>query len=798
MEVNKRTNRRSVGIAAFCLMVALLGCGGGEARKAHHVERGEQFMAERNYPKALLEFRNALQIDPKDARVREMTGLAAEKSGDFNEAIKLYRGALAADDSLVVARAHLARFTALAGEPDDAMQLLGPGFEQHPQSADLLSARAIVRAEQGDADAARNDAQAAVALDPTNADALGTLASLLWREGQRDASIATLNKAVSTIPDALELRLLLAQLLLVTGRTADAELQLGEIARRDPGKYENDARLIQVYLVQGKADEAIEAARAAVKTYPDSNDAKLALVQLLAMHRSWGQAEEALSGFRAESARDLDLMIDIGRFYEANGRHAEAEDAFAKVLESDATKAQALAARSQLARLKLRSGETDLASRLVDEILEESPTDAVALVTRAELALLRDDTSGAIVSLRAALGNDPDSVPLAAALARAHLQAGQAELAEQVLRGVVQLDPRTVEGRLALARFLVDRGRVDDARSVVEQLVLEQPGNLAALAVLAQLQFAGRDPAAALRSAATIQALQPASASGYLLAGQIQEAERKVEAAREAYELAAEMDPTSLEPLIALARLNVQHGEAQRTLPLLDQRIEAMPSNALLHVLRGEVLLAMREPARAAESFGRAVEKQRTLVSAYRGLARAQFQGGDADAAVATLRQGLDATGGASRIALELGALLAGRGRTADAIAVYEDALVRNPADNPAANDLAMLLVRNEPDAKALKRAGDLVERFADSTNPAFLDTRGWVLYKQGRFEEAVAVLEKAVAGAPSARELRYHLGMAQLKAGRTEDARESLEAAVSEGPAYDGIETARETLGRL
>jgi tetratricopeptide (TPR) repeat protein len=516
------------------------------------------------------------------------------------------------------------------------------------------------------------------------------------------------------------------------------------------------------------------------------------------VHRSWAEAEEALAGFRRESGKDRDLTLDIGRFYEANGRYAEAEKAFTSVLDEDSTKAQALTARSRLALLKLRSGKTQEAADLVSEILEEAPTDAIGLLTRAELALQRDDTSAAIVDLRTALGNEPDSVPVAAALARAHLLAGQPELAEQVLRGVVELKPQDVQARLTLAQFLVDRGRARDAAPVIEQLVLQQPGNVPALAALAQLQLAGRDPGAALRSASMIQALQPTAASGYLLAGQIQESQQQAEAARKTYELAAKMDPNSLEPLIALARLNVRNGQPESTLPLLEQRIELTPSNAMLYVLRGEVLLAMRQPQRAAESFAAAVDKQPTLLAAYRGLARSQMQAQRWDDAVTTLRQGMKATGEAPVLALELAAVLAQRGRTSDAIAVYERMLARDPAMDPAANDLALLLASQHNDPQSLKRAGDLVARFASASNPAFLDTRGWVLYQQGKYAEAVAALEKAVAAAPAVREIRYHLGMAQLKAGKPDEAKRNLEAAVGEGPAYDGIEVARTTLATL
>jgi Flp pilus assembly protein TadD len=108
------------------------------------------------------------------------------------------------------------------------------------------------------------------------------------------------------------------------------------------------------------------------------------------------------------------------------------------------------------------------------------------------------------------------------------------------------------------------------------------------------------------------------------------------------------------------------------------------------------------------------------------------------------------------------------------------------------------LLATYRTDAHNLERALRLAERFATSEHPALLDTYGWVLFKAGRPAEALPVLERAVAKAPRSGELRYHLGMVQLQAGKKDEARSSLESAVASGADFRGIEEARATLGTL
>ena len=66
-----------VGAVALVLGIAS-GCGGAQTRKAAHMEKGRAYLAAQNYPKARIEFQNALQIDPKDAKARYEVGFIDE------------------------------------------------------------------------------------------------------------------------------------------------------------------------------------------------------------------------------------------------------------------------------------------------------------------------------------------------------------------------------------------------------------------------------------------------------------------------------------------------------------------------------------------------------------------------------------------------------------------------------------------------------------------------------------------------------------------------------------------------
>jgi len=781
-----------------CVFMATSACGGGgEARKAEHIAKGEKFMAERNYAKARIEFRNALQIDPNDAQVRALVGLSNERLNEYKDAVNAYRLALSADETLEMPRSRLALLYASAGLSDEAMELVTAGLQIHPRSSGLLTAKAVAVAAK-DPGAARLDAEEALRLDPTNADAAGVLASLLWRQGERSEAIALLEKSVSASPDALELRKSLARLLLSEGRATEAEKHLAEVIRLDPGQVDHRFAVGQVYLAQGKVDQALETLRAAVAAHPERVDAKLALAQLLVEHRSFEEGERQMLEYGQQAPKDLELQLAIGRFYEANRRFESAIKTYAVVVKSADDRPQGVTARTRLASMSIRDGKLDDASGFLEEALKMSPRDTEALSLRGDLALRRGNPSAAIIDLRAAQGMQPDSVQIGTALARAYVQSGSKDLAEQTLRGLVQANPGDLEARLALSQFLLESDKSAQAQTILEQLVSEQPYNIAALDGLGRMQLASGDTAAALLTADSLQSLQPKSWLGFRLEGLALEREGKIKEAREAFERAAALEPQSTEPLLALVRLDLLERNPDKGLQRLEQAKAGQPGNPVIEMARGDVLAIMGRWSDAIASFRSVIADDPSSVQAYRGLSNAYMGSGDSEKAIAVLKDGLPATREAPALLLAMAMAYGRMDRDSDAVATYERVLEKQPMNEIAANNLAMILVDRLGDSRSLERAEELAQRFASSRNAGFLDTYGWVMSSRGHHTKAVDALSEALALQPGAVVIRYHLGMAQVRAGQVEDGRKHIEAALAAQPDFPGAERARETLKDL
>ena len=78
------------------------------------------------------------------------------------------------------------------------------------------------------------------------------------------------------------------------------------------------------------------------------------------------------------------------------------------------------------------------------------------------------------------------------------------------------------------------------------------------------------------------------------------------------------------------------------------------------------------------------------------------------------------------------------------------------------------------------------------------LDTLGWVQYRAGRYEQALANLEEARRLLPTNPEVGFHAGMAQAKVGDREKAKTLLREALSSAPESDWAPEAKRAIERL
>ena len=123
------------------------------------------------------------------------------------------------------------------------------------------------------------------------------------------------------------------------------------------------------------------------------------------------------------------------------------------------------------------------------------------------------------------------------------------------------------------------------------------------------------------------------------------------------------------------------------------------------------------------------------------------------------------------------------QGRYDDEVRLYRAALEHDPPDPLFLNNMAWTLSEDLPrpdPAEALRRIDEALRRAGRL--PQLLDTRGVILTRLNRLDEAIRDLEEAAGDAPPGAVVSFHLARAYHQAGRTAEARAAGDRARAAG----------------
>lgn len=117
-----------------------------------------------------------------------------------------------------------------------------------------------------------------------------------------------------------------------------------------------------------------------------------------------------------------------------------------------------------------------------------------------------------------------------------------------------------------------------------------------------------------------------------------------------------------------------------------------------------------------------------------------------------------------------------------EAPALYEKGYQADPSNHGLLNDYAYSLAENERD---LDKALELVNKaitLKSNVGP-YIDTLGWIYFKQGDYQKALEALKYAAAVTLDNAEIRYHLAEVYVKLNRLDDAKVELDKALALQP---------------
>lgn len=768
---------RAVLLALLALCAALaVGCSNPEETKAEHVRRGEQFLKERRWQEATLEFRNAVQIDPDLAAAHWGLAQAYEQLGRATEAIEELQRAVKLDPNNTAARLKLANAFLLAHSRyknaeyvAHAERLAAEIVERHPQDPDghILTANVIFF--KGGPDAAKQaeaKLQYAIGLNPQRVEShLGLAKFYLLSNRQPDAE-AAFRRAVSVNERSSLAHVEFGKYLVQTGRSAQAEAEFRRAVEVDPENRDVQWVLASYYLVNQRMPEAEQA------------------------YKRWAELDWDKPEGRAR----------LADFYATVGRHDEAAALYQEIVQQSPDYTRG---RYRLGEISLQRGDTAGASAQIEELLKRNARDADALFLRARLRGAAGKQKEAIGDLKAVLEQEPRSRLGLYFMADALYRDGQFEQARARTGELERYHPDFLPARLLQVQINFDSGDPDTARRAADELLKrlsetapsgeQTPQFLTdvrvnALIMRGKAHLRLGTNAAARADMEAARAASPNSPIVYVNLADVAFAEGRLDEAAQHVERALSLDRANFQALTARINLAARDGRLAETRARLDQLASEQPQSAPLQYLRGQAYRQgggdlQPDAQRAEEAMRRAVEIDADYVPAYTALAEIYFATSQPDRAIAEYQKITERRPDDFVAIRNIGLIEAGRNNLQAAAEYYRRVLAIRPDEPVAANNLAVLYADHEigNGDEAIRLAQDVVRRFPN--NPGFADTLGWVYHRKGLHSAAVEQLRKAVDGAAKAGGdnslYRYHLGAALAARGDKPAARRELQKAL-------------------
>lgn len=801
--------RCSSRLAAVLTAAALLlsACDSAEERVVEHHENGLALLAEGAPEKAALEFRNALEIDEAYLPARFELAKILLAQGNNQGAFGNFQRVVELDPAHAEARLQLANLLLLAGEFEQALTHADAAQKAAPENPDILLARAVAHYRLGHLEQALRDANRVLVLRPGNPQAQLVLVSEKLAGGDTDAALTLVDQFLVDNPKDLPLNLMKLQIL----SAREAKDAFGAHLEGLVGIYPENASLHQLlaswYARQDRPEDVERELRAIQELQPDDLPTAQNLVRFL-MQTEGEEAARAelvaqIEAAGARGTRQFPFQEMLADFDTQLGRKEDAWALMEAVVADPPDAATANEARLKLARLALSEPGKDIeaAKALVDTVLAGDAKNAEALALRAGILAERGEIDAAVLDLRAALNENPNNVGLLRLAAEIYQRAGNPELAGESLASAVRLSNADPDLVLAYLAFLQKTGQAAAMEAVLTDAVQRRPESPQLLTALGALYVQDNSWDKAGRVEAQLRAVDEGAADrmrAAILTGQGR-AEEAVALLQSLGETAGQGGSGSMSSTIV--QVYAQTGQRAAAHAFLDDILAEDPKNAEALRLRGALLQLDGKEAEAIETFRAAVEADPSDPATYLSLAALHQAAGRADEAEAAMTEGLAAVPDNPLLLLNSADQMVRGGDAEGALAAFEKLYALRPDSVIAANNLASVLSEHyASDPAKLARAAEVARPLAGVQSPQIQDTYGWILYLQGKPDEALRSLIPAAEGLPENPWVRYHIGMAYAALGQAEEARGHLEAALelAEGQVFAPAEQARAEIDRL
>ena len=747
-------------IVRACRIVAatlvLTACSSPEEQKREHFEQGNAYVAQKRDDFAVIEYANAVRIDPKFGEARLKLAETYERMGNLQAAFPEYiRAADALPDNRAV-QIKATELLLLGQRFDDAKARATALLQKDPKDVEAMLLRANAMARLRDLEGALDELEDAMEIRPDDERAYLSLADVHVRGGQRPEAEASFRRAIELHPSSASPRLAYANFLWSERRPGEAEQQIRQAIAAAPRDVMAN-RMLATFLTLTKRGAEAEAPLKVVADTSDRPEAKFELAQYYINAR---RTDEAIR-----------LLTELSR----------GQNSFSR-------------AEVMIAEIEYGKGDTQNAHARLDKLLTRAPNDGTALAMKAQWLGRENKLDEALERAKAAVKAAPQSIQTHYVLGQVHSQRREIADAIKAYTEVLRLNPKVVAAQLELSRLNGLAGNRDAALRYAEEAKQGAPDSVNARLSVARSLVVRRELDRAAAEIADLLRTAPNSAAAHALNGSLLSLRNDSTAARAAFERALAIDPGHFDAVRGLVALDVSSKQFDAATKRVEAALSRYPDQPELLALASRVHDLAGQPDKAEADLRRAVEKDPRFMNGYVLLAQLYIKQRRIDEARSEFEAMVKRNPRAVGPRTMVGILLQSQGKRDEARRWYESLVADVPSAPIAANNLAYMYAEDGANLDvALQLAVAAKKELPD--NPEVNDTLGWVYYKKALWSLALGPLEEGVKQRPDHPEMLYHLGMTYAKLDQKAKSRDALERALKLNPRLSEAAAARQTL---
>lgn len=546
-----------------------------------------------------------------------------------------------------------------------------------------------------------------------------------------------------------------------------------EMDGKGPEPNDKRAEVMRLFMeatqarLSGQLPKAVQRYQQCLKLDPNNSASMFELAKLEHQAQNFPQAVDYAKKAVAADKENIWFRFLLADLYRQNQQNTEAAEVYQNVVAKWPDRFEVY---FDLANTLAQSGKVDDAIKVYDDLEKRMGLTEELIMQEFGMLMGTSKFVEAEALVKRAIAADPDAPQYQSLLAEVYAQQGEDEKALEQYKKALQVDPSNSMIRIALAEHYYSTGKMDEAYNELGEAFLDPDLDVDAKmqVLIGFFEMTNKEgekpedrPDLIKRSYDLIESLEkahPESGKPHTIHGDFLLRDGKFPEARDQFRAALEHEKDRFPIHLQLMQLDLQLADYEGLRADAEETISLFPTVPETYLYHGIALSQLKRHDEATETL----IAGRDLVVDNKQL-EAQFWSSLGDA----YNEAKDFP---------------------KSDQAYDKALALEPDNAGTLNNYAYYLsVRNEQLDKAERMSKQSLELQPEQAT--YMDTYGWVLFRQGKFAEARIWLEKTLAAAPPDGVVVEHYGDILFELGETTQAMEQWKKAKTLGGTSEAID---------